>query len=139
MDQQMGDLEGSGSTKQRQVVLRVIRESEEHPTANVVFEEARKLLPGISFATVYNSLRYLKNEGLIGEVRFGNDAARYDRNLSRHGHAICTKCEKLVDLELQVPKGVVEKAADVSKFQGASVELVLRGLCPDCSDQKNNL
>jgi Fe2+ or Zn2+ uptake regulation protein len=87
-------LEGSGSTKQRQVVLRVIRESEEHLTANEVFEGARQLLPGISFATVYNSLRFLKNEGLIGEIRFGMDATRYDRKLTRHDHAICTECGK---------------------------------------------
>ena len=50
--------------------MRVIRESDGHLTANDVFEHARRLLPGISHATVYNSLRYLKKEGLIGEVKF---------------------------------------------------------------------
>jgi Fur family peroxide stress response transcriptional regulator len=63
--------ENLGLTKQRQAVLRVIRASDQHLTAIEVFERARQLLPGIAFATVYNSLRYLKNEGLIGEVRFG--------------------------------------------------------------------
>ncbi len=97
------DIERSGLTKQRQAVLQVIRESDEHLTANEVFEEARRLLPGISFATVYNSLRYLKTEGLIGEIRFGTDASRYDRKLTRHDHAICNNCGKLVDLELLIP------------------------------------
>ncbi len=126
-------LEISGLTKQRQAVLRVIRESDEHPTANEVFEDARRLLPGISFATVYNSLRYLKNEGLIGEVRFGTDATRYDRKLTRHDHALCNDCGKLVDLELSIPVGLIEEAAALSKFQTESIELTLRGLCPDCS------
>lgn len=63
--------ENLGLTKQRRTVFQVIRESDEHLTANEVFERARQQLPGIAFATVYNSLRYLKNEGLIGEVRFG--------------------------------------------------------------------
>jgi len=49
----MKDLEISGLTKQRRAVLRVIRDSDEHLTANEVFEHARRLLPGISFATVY--------------------------------------------------------------------------------------
>jgi len=129
-------LEGSGSTKQRQVVLRVIRESDEHLTANEVFEGARQLLPGISFATVYNSLRFLKNEGLIGEIRFGMDATRYDRKLTRHDHAICTECGKLVDMDLSIPQRLIKEAAERSQFQANSVELTLRGLCPDCSNKK---
>ena len=84
----MQDSDRAGLTKQRQTVLRVIREADEHLTANEVFEEARRLLPGISCATVYNSLRYLKQAGLIGEVRFGTDATRYDRTLTRAGHAL---------------------------------------------------
>lgn len=128
----MKDIESLGFTKQRQAVLQVIRESNEHLTANEVFDEARRLLPGISFATVYNSLRYLKNEGLIGEVRFGTDAARYDRKLTRHDHAICNNCGKLVDLELSIPVGLIEEAADLSKFEAESIELTLRGLCPEC-------
>ncbi len=130
----MNDIQSLGLTKQRQAVLRVIREADEHLTANEVFEDARHLLPGISFATVYNSLRYLKQEGLIGEVSFGNDATRYDRNLTRHDHAICRKCGKLVDLDLDIPGGLLKQAAKLSRFEAESIELTLRGLCPDCSE-----
>ena len=88
--------------------------------------------PRISFATVYNSLRYLKNEGLIGEVRFGADCTRYDRTLKRHDHAICNDCGKLVDLELSIPDGLIKEAAKRSKFKAGSIEVTLRGLCPEC-------
>lgn len=128
----MKDIETLGLTKQRKVVLRVIRESDEHLTANEVFGNARAILPGISFATVYNSLRYLKSEGLIGEVRFGSDTNRYDRRVTRHDHAICNNCGKLVDLDLRIPDGLVKEAAKSSKFLAASIELTLRGFCPDC-------
>ena len=124
-----------GLTKQRKAVLQVIRESEGHLTANEVFENARRILPSISFATVYNSLHYLKNESLIGEVTFGNDASRYDRNLTRHDHAICNDCGKLVDLDLRIPTALLKEAAELSKFTARSIELTLRGLCPDCEDQ----
>ena len=136
MKQAIKDIEGLGITKQRQAVLQVIRESEEHLTANEVFEDARVILPGISFATVYNSLRYLKNEGLIGEVRFGMDATRYDRKLTRHDHAMCNRCGKLVDLDLSIPDGLFKEAARRSKFEPESIELTLRGLCPECNKQK---
>jgi Fe2+ or Zn2+ uptake regulation protein len=132
MESTMKGSEVSGFTKQREAVLRVIRDSEEHLTANEVFEKARRVLPGISFATVYNSLRYLKDEALIGEVRFGKDATRYDRTLTRHDHAICSRCGKLVDLELRIPKKLVDEAASLSSFEPESIELTLHGLCPDC-------
>lgn len=128
----MKDSDNGGLTKQRQAVLRVIGESAEHLTANEIFEEARRILPGISFATVYNSLRFLKQEGLIGEVCFGTDAARYDRNLKRHDHALCNKCGKLVDLELSIPSALLAEATTLSKFAAESIELTLRGLCPEC-------
>jgi len=124
--------ENLGLTKQRQAVLRVIRESDEHLTANEVFERARQLLPGLAFATVYNSLRYLKNEGLIGEVQFGAGCSRYDRTLKRHDHAICNCCGKLVDLDLSIPDGLIREAAKRSKFEAGSIEVTLRGLCPKC-------
>ena len=125
-------MESSGLTKQRQAVLQVIRESDEHLSANEVFENARRVLPGISFATVYNSLRYLKQAGFIAEVRFGKDSSRYDRKLERHDHAMCNACGKLVDLEVSIPAGLVQKAADLSNFRADSIEFILRGLCPDC-------
>ena len=133
----MREIGSLGLTKQRQAVLQVVRESDEHLTANEVYEYSRRVLPGISFATVYNSLRYLKNEGLIGEVRFGTDAARFDRKLTRHDHAICNNCEKLVDLELRIPAGLLEEAAKRSKFEAGSIAITLHGLCPECKGSGN--
>ena len=77
-------------TRQREVVLQVVSESMQHPTAADVFEQAKKRLPTISYATVYNSLRYLKDAGLIHEITFGNGSSRYDSETGRHDHAVCT-------------------------------------------------
>jgi Fur family transcriptional regulator, peroxide stress response regulator len=125
-----------GLTKQREVVLQVIRDSENHLTANEVFDQAKGLLPTISFATVYNSLRYLKDAGHIGEIQFGNGASRFDRKLTRHDHAICVKCGKLVDMELEIPSELVKIAENFSRFKLESIELTLRGLCPNCIKNK---
>ena len=122
-----------GLTRQREVVLQVIRDEPEHLTANEVFDKAKQLLPGISFATVYNSLRYLKEAGHIAEISFGNGASRFDSMTSRHDHAICTKCGKLVDMEIDLPEEIVNFAAEFSKFKLDSIELTLRGLCPECN------
>ncbi len=121
-----------GLTKQREVVLRVIRGAHEHLTANEVFERSRTLLPSISFATVYNSLRYLKEINQIAEIQFGNGASRFDRITHRHDHAICNDCGKLVDIDLPHPPELVKRAAKLSKFKPQSLEFTLRGQCPEC-------
>ena len=127
--------EEPGLTRQRQAVLEEIRGREDHPTAGEVFEGARKRLPSISFATVYNSLRYLKEAGLIHEIRFGDGASRYDRETDRHDHAICSTCGKLVDFDLPQCGDLLRVAARKSKFKPESVHLTLRGICPDCCSE----
>ena len=128
----MQEISEMGLTRQREVVLKVIREAKEHLTANDVFARAKAILPSISFATVYNSLRYLKEAGHIAEIQFGNGASRFDRMTSRHDHAICTSCGKLVDIEMDIPAEIVKRAARYSKFKPESLEFTLRGKCPEC-------
>ena len=120
-------------TPQRQVVLRVVREGDGHLTAAQVFDAARLLLPSISYATVYNSLRFLRDSGLVGEITFGNAASRYDAETARHDHAICTNCGRLSDFDLAETPALMRAAARRSKFKPQSVHLTLYGLCPDCS------
>lgn len=123
-------------TRQRQVVLQVIRDSGGHLTAGEIFTEAKERLASISFATVYNSLRFLQEAGHIAEVHFGNGASRYDRITTRHDHAICTSCGVLVDIELEHPEDLIRKAAAYSTFKPVSLEFTLRGICPDCLERK---
>lgn len=128
--------ERPGLTRQRRLVLDVVQMDEAHPTAAEVFDRARKAMPGISFATVYNSLRYLREQGLVREIAFGNGASRYDRETERHDHAICSECGKLVDFDLPGTVALTRAAARAAHFQAESVHLTLVGLCPKCRDDK---
>lgn len=133
MAESSGDQGGARAlTKQRQAVLDVVRASEEHLTANEIYEAARRLLPTISLASVYNSLRYLADEGLIGEITFGKSASRYDRMTERHDHAVCSCCGRLVDFDLAETAGLMRAAARRSKFKPETIHLTLVGVCPDC-------
>jgi Fur family peroxide stress response transcriptional regulator len=124
-------------TRQRKVVLDVVQSGDTHPTAGEVFEAARKLMPAISFATVYNSLRYLKQAGLVREVAsFGSSPSRYDSETNRHDHAICSECGTLVDFDLPGTVELTRAAARASRFKAESVHLTLVGLCPQCREPK---
>lgn len=128
--------DGSGQrlTPQRDAVFQVILNREDHPTASEIFEAARLRLPSISYATVYNSLRFLKDAGLVHEIKFGDSASRYDRETDRHDHAICNDCGKLVDFDLPQTSQLMSAAARKSRFKPESVHLTLRGLCEDCRE-----
>lgn len=130
-----GDQGGARAlTRQREAILAVIRESENHMTAGEIFEAARRRLPSISYATVYNSLKYLKEAGLVHEISFGNGASRYDRETERHDHAICTSCGKMVDFDLTGASELVRAAVRKTRFKPESIHLTLRGVCPDCRE-----
>lgn len=115
-------------TKQRETVLAVIQEADAHLTASEIYARAGQKLAGISFATVYNSLRYLTAQGLIAELKFGAGASRFDRRTERHDHAICTACGTLADLEMKEVASLAQAAARRSKFKATSVHLTLYGL-----------
>jgi Fur family peroxide stress response transcriptional regulator len=119
-------------TPQRQAVLRVVAESDGHLTANEIFEAARRELPSISFATVYNSLKYLREAGLLREINFGKGSSRYDRETARHDHAVCSRCGKLSDFDLAETSQLIRAAARRSRFKPESIHLTLVGLCPGC-------
>lgn len=119
-------------TPQRDAVFQVILDREDHPTASEIFEAAKLRLPSISYATVYNSLRYLRDAGLVHEIKFGDSASRYDRETDRHDHAICNNCGKLVDFDLPQTAQLMQAAARKSQFKAESIHLTLKGLCPAC-------
>ena len=123
-------------TRQRQVVLDAVQAGDHHPTAAEVYDAARTQMPGISFATVYNSLRFLRDEGLVHEIKFGDGASRYDRETDRHDHAICSACGKLVDFDLPGTVALIRAASRASKFKAESIHLTLVGRCPQCRDGK---
>jgi Fur family transcriptional regulator, peroxide stress response regulator len=123
---------GRALTPQRRAVLEVVLASGEHLTANEIFEAARRRLPAISFATVYNSLKYLKEAGLVREINFGKASSRYDRETGRHDHALCSRCGRLVDFDLPETPQMLRAAARRSRFKPESIHLTLVGVCPDC-------
>jgi Fe2+ or Zn2+ uptake regulation protein len=118
-------------TRQRQAILELVRQADDHPNASQVYERARKLLPGLGYATVYRTLGKLVQEGLIREVRVG-DVTQYDRRADRHDHAVCRRCGRVADVEVPVGRRALDEAAAASGFQIEDYHTELAGTCSDC-------
>ena len=123
-----------GITSHRQTVLDVIKASKDHPTARTVFKRALKKAPQLSFATVYNSLKYLIEHGLVRQFQFGDDAVRYDAMLARHDHLICRRCHRVEDVVDLRPPQVGRDFPEPNTFKVEEISIQLIGLCKKCLD-----
>lgn len=119
-------------TPQRRKVWEVLCESHDHPTAVQVYERVRRENCAISFATVYNTLNYLKSLGLIQELKMDREASRYDARQEPHAHLFCLRCETLVDLELKA----TPDHPLLSGWKIVRVDLTYEGYCPRCQEQR---
>lgn len=120
-------------TKQRQLVLEAVQASDDHPTAPQIYQRVRRRYPGIAYATIYNALRWWVERGELREFTFGDAAARYDRNRDRHDHAICTRCGALLDVEVRLPKKILDQVRRRTGLKIASHHVQFLGLCARCA------
>lgn len=116
-------------TKQKQLILQIVKDSDRHLTAAQVYDEAKKVMPKTVMATVYNNLNGLVSENLIRRVKISGQPDHYDRLVTPHEHLICEKCEKISDITLGDLKRQFSKKSGVTVN---SYELNLYYVCPEC-------
>jgi len=85
-------------TPQRCAIYMMLTARTDHPTAEDIYRTVKRAYPMISQNTVYYTLSTLKEAGLISEVNFGHEHARFDANMDRHHHLVCVSCQEINDL-----------------------------------------
>lgn len=123
-------------TKQRDLILKVLKSTDTHPTADWIYEQVKKEMPNISLGTVYRNLSILKEAGEILELNCGSKFSRFDGNPENHYHFVCTQCGKVSDVKgCSVNK---ELDSEVSKKNNVQVffhRTEFYGLCSDCREK----
>ena len=122
---------GLRSTPQRQHVYEVLVGEQDHPTAEEVFLRAKKGMPEISMATVYNCLDSLVRCGLAKQVNLDRSASRFCPNMTEHNHFYCERCSGIYDIE----SGAAAVARGIelpTGFEVTHVDVLLRGICGSC-------
>ena len=94
---------GLKMTDQRKVILKVLEESEDHPSVDTVCERAKKVDASISIATVYRTLGLLSELGLVVKHDFGGTFARFevkpDHDHEHHHHLIDTETGQVIEFQ----------------------------------------
>ena len=119
-------------TPQRQHVYDVLMEERDHPTAEEVFIRAKREMPDISMATVYNCLDTLVQSGMARQVNVDRGATRFCPNMREHCHFYCDNCEKVFDIDL--PSKGPDGIALPKGFKAARFEIAIHGLCAKCGN-----
>lgn len=119
-------------TPQRLAIVRLLIDSEEHPTAEAIHQALMNDFPRMSVATIYNNLRLLVDLGLVEEMDVSDTATHFDFPRVAHAHAICTNCGRIVDFFLDEKMDLNQLAAEETGFVVSSNHLEVYGLCPQC-------
>lgn len=120
-------------TPQRRCVYDVLLQKRDHPTADEVFIRAKKAMPEISHATVYNCLDALVECGLARQVQLQRGATRFCPNMEEHCHYYCDECGAVFDVALPADSTVVPRPKG---FKIDHYEIAVHGLCADCARKK---
>lgn len=104
---------GLKMTGQRRTILKILEETEDHPSVETVYERAKAANSTISIATVYRTLSLLEEMDLIVKREFNESFARYDTNTDHHHH--------LIDMEF----------GEVIEFKNEELEILKRKIAQD--------
>ncbi|MGB3683744.1 MAG: Fur family transcriptional regulator [Rubrobacteraceae bacterium] len=117
-------------TPQRRAVWSTFEGGENgHLTADEVFEKARRELPELARATVYNALGELVRAGLLQMVE-GRGATLYDPNPDpNHHHFRCRACDRLYDVQVE---GLEKIGVSGEGFDVDRKNITFTGTCPNC-------
>lgn len=121
---------GLRSTRQRELVYSVLLTHKDHPNAETVYERARRKMPGISMATVYNCLQTLRDCGLVRQVNLKRQATRFCpewEEADLHAHFHCTRTGRVHDIEITPEIRDTLRALLPEGFDAEEMELSFRG------------
>jgi Fur family ferric uptake transcriptional regulator len=118
------------NTRQRNAILSVITEAGRPLSTQEILVEGQGLVPSLSIATVYRTLKDLITEGWIVPVKLPGEADRYEvTKLGEHYHFKCSSCSKVFDIHERIKNNSLPVPAD---FIVESYDLILYGRCSEC-------
>ena len=124
-------------THQRLEIFRELASANDHPTAEILYKRLQKKMPTLSLDTVYRTLATFEEHDLISRVQTAESHARFEAEMDRHHHVICSKCNKITDFNWDVceTNKLPQQIANWGKIENKQV--TLRGICNECSmDEK---
>ncbi len=121
-------------SEQRQLILDVFLNTEEHLTAEELYALVKMKNPSVGQATIYRTMKLFNDAGLSRELRVEDGVTRYEHlyNHEHHDHLVCTGCGNIIEIVSPEIEAMQEKIAKENGFTLKRHRLELYGLCKDC-------
>ena len=84
-------------TNQRELVISIIENSNDHPDVDELFKRAAEKDSSVSIATVYRTVKLLEDANLIEKLEFGDGRARYEESGKHHEHLIDVETGEVIE------------------------------------------
>lgn len=120
-------------SRQRDAIIALLKNRNDHPTAEQIYKEIRHTIPNISLGTVYRNLTLLSDNGEILRLSFDGKVDHFDGTIQPHYHFVCTQCGCLQDVPLPYDSSLDACAGKVFDGTIKSHSLIFEGLCQDCT------
>ena len=126
-------------SKQRESILQTVLESNEHPTANMVYASLKEAFPKLSLGTVYRDLNQLAEAGRLKRIPLPDGSCRYDGTIATHSHIVCQDCGEVADVMVPPLEELKQAVSQETDFTLTTYDLVMRGVCKKCHKSGNTL
>jgi Fur family peroxide stress response transcriptional regulator len=105
---------GLRCTQQRVSLYHALASSDRHPTADELFKDVSQALPGISLATVYNTLEAFCQAGLAQKLPAvaHNGSARFDAISDTHLHLRDQHTGEIRDVPHELGQRILDRIPD---------------------------
>ena len=95
---------GLRCTRQREAIYEALASTQSHPTAEELHEMVQVQLPGVSLATVYNTLEAFTRAGLCRKIPVTSGSIRYDAEVEPHLHVVNSETGAIHDVPEQLSR-----------------------------------
>ena len=127
-------METTKQFRKRNAILAYLRQTTEHPSAEMVYNHLKPEYPDLSLGTVYRNLSMFKDKGEIISVGTVNGVERFDGNTMPHVHFVCTGCEAVTDLpQIAVPEELNQQVTAQTGGHIDMCQLTFTGTCHHCA------
>lgn len=130
--------QGGRLTSQRRLILEALESMECHPTAEELYTAVIAHRPRLNLSTVYRTLRWLEQEGLVNSRNFdeGHRRERFEPSIpAEHHHFLCRTCKTVIEFENADLLAIIRRFEAGYQAYVEDASLVLYGLCQTCASQ----
>ena len=122
-------------TGQRRLIIKVLEDSKDHPDVETLFERANKIDSKVSIATVYRTVKVLKNAGILEKLEFNDGRSRFEDAVRKHhDHLIDSDTGRVIEFIDEEIEHIQNKIASKLGYELIGHKLELYGKKNDSND-----